>query len=193
MLFNKRLDATYTLTLLACWFCFLVSIFSWGKYFLCHEPFSSALGDFVLSHEPPYYISIHGGPIRTREPPCPSECINFRQFLTVVLGFCLICRLLCICLKLICCLDVKRSSSWKCLFLNWHDACWNIYYGSDFWASVCNLQWQRTTIHLFVQVKEVIMAYFVLMSQGKATEQVSNKPSRLRGAVYLTMKLLRTT
>lgn len=32
-------------------------------------------------------------------------------------------------------------------------------------------------IRLHVQVKEVIMAYFVLMSQGKATEEVGLKPA----------------
>jgi hypothetical protein len=29
--------------------------------------------------------------------------------------------------------------------------------------------------YVYLQVKEVIMAYFVLMSQGKATDEVSNK------------------
>ena len=66
-------------------------------------------------------------------------------------------------------------------------------YGSDFLALACNLRWQRTEILLFVQVKEVIMAYFVLMSQGKATEQVCSKPGMLPGAMYLSGQLLHAT
>ena len=43
--------------------------------------------------------------------------------------------------------------------------------------------------YFYLQVKEVIMAYFVLMSQGKATDEVSTKPSTPPEVVYF-MQLL---
>lgn len=56
---------------------------------------------------------------------------------------------------------------------------------SGFLGLGLQLTMAKNHIGLLVQVKEVIMAYFVLMSQGKATEQVSLNPSRPWSSVFV--------